>query len=288
LPDDIKQIWSRHVSPDHLRSMATHIWGPESSGMVADHEPQDLLLMKYKHVILDMEHELKGKRVLDLGCNHGLWSYLAHRHGAEMVVGLEPRGMFVDGLNKFADENRLPMKFVQGFETDAKRVIEEFQIDTVILMNVASVCQWEKLFYDLNSLQVPTIISQENVIPDEWVKFSREMMAWMESGPGQQYGFSMQFRNTHHTIRDGLDPVRRKGVDAETGFSVLPSGRFDPDTSPEVKMTKSREYIKNFVQHVGYDIVKETYQTEEIKQSVGSDGLNKLFQWLLLKSKQVD
>ena len=35
---------------------------------------------------------------------------MAHRHGAEYVVGLEPRGMFVKGLNAFAEEHQLPMK----------------------------------------------------------------------------------------------------------------------------------------------------------------------------------
>ena len=48
-------------------------------------------------------------------------------------------------------------------------------------------------------------------------------------------------------------------------------------------MTKSREYVKNFVRHLDYRIVKETYQTEDIRQSVGSDSRHKLFQWLLLK-----
>lgn len=283
MPDDIKHTWDRHVLVDHLRSMAQHIWGPDSLGMLTDYEPQDLLLMKYQHSILDMEHEIRGKRVLDMGCNHGLWSYVAHRHGAEMVVGLEPRGMFTKGLNRFAEEHRMPMKFVQGFDTDAKRVIAEHKIDTALLLSNASTLEWEHLMYDIRLAKVDTIIMQENVIPDEWIQLSPEMRAWMKDGPGQQYGFSMQFRNTTHTMRDGVDPVSRTTVDPDTGYALLPSGRPDPQIKPEVRMTKSREYVKNFVRHLDYRIVKETYQTEDIRQTVGSDSRHKLFQWLLLK-----
>jgi hypothetical protein len=208
---------------------------------------------------------------------------MAHRHGAEMVVGLEPRGMFTNGLNRFAQEHRLPMRFVQGFDTDAKRVIEEHRIDTVMTLSTSFLSTWEHLMYDIRLAKVGTIIMQENVIPDEWVQLSPEMRAWMKDGPGQQYGFTMQFRNTTHTMRDGVDPVGRSTVDPDTGYALLPSGQPDLQAKPEARMTKSREYIKNFVRHLDYRIVKETYQTEDIHQSVGSDSRHKLFQWLLLK-----
>ena len=68
--------WNRHVDATHLRSMAEHVWGPDATAMVENHEPQDALLMKYQHNIVDMEQAIKGKRILDIGCNHGLWSYI--------------------------------------------------------------------------------------------------------------------------------------------------------------------------------------------------------------------
>ena len=47
--------------------MAQHVWGPDATAMVENHEPQDALLMKYQHNIVDMSQALKGKRVLDIG-----------------------------------------------------------------------------------------------------------------------------------------------------------------------------------------------------------------------------
>ncbi len=40
--------------------------------------------------------DLKGKRVLDIGCDHGFWSFLASNRGAKQVLGLD-RGRPIDG-----------------------------------------------------------------------------------------------------------------------------------------------------------------------------------------------
>src|SRR5690348_7260853 len=42
---------------------------------------------------------LKGKRVLDLGCNAGFWSLLAVQAGADHVLGIDGRQMHVDQAN---------------------------------------------------------------------------------------------------------------------------------------------------------------------------------------------
>ena len=42
---------------------------------------------------------LKGKRVLDLGCNAGFWSLNAAEAGADFVLGVDGRQMHVDQSN---------------------------------------------------------------------------------------------------------------------------------------------------------------------------------------------
>lgn len=42
---------------------------------------------------------LKGKRVLDLGCNSGFWSLCAVQEGADFVLGIDARKMFVEQAN---------------------------------------------------------------------------------------------------------------------------------------------------------------------------------------------
>ncbi len=277
--------WNRHVDPAHLRSMAQHVWGPDATAMVENHEPQDALLMKYQHNIVEMEQALRGRRVLDIGCNHGLWSYMAHRHGAEHVVGLEPRGMFTKGLNAFAREHALPMEFVQGHDTDAGRLIEQHSIDTVLLMSQESLIQWERLMFDLRNSHVQWIIMQTAAFPDEWLQPSRELRNWMSQLKDKPpKGYTVQFRVPNATVRSGLDPVSRNKVDPDTGFMLTESGQPEPSEISEIRWTKSRGYIQNFLDHAGYETVKVTDQQQEVKQTVGSDALLKLMQWWLIRN----
>ena len=41
----------------------------------------------------------KGKTILDIGCNEGFWSFEALRHGADCVVGIDGRSIFVQKAN---------------------------------------------------------------------------------------------------------------------------------------------------------------------------------------------
>jgi len=42
---------------------------------------------------------LRGKRVLDLGCNSGFWSLCAIEEGADFVLGIDARPMFIEQAN---------------------------------------------------------------------------------------------------------------------------------------------------------------------------------------------
>lgn len=60
---------------------------------------------------------LKGKRVLDLGCNSGFWSLGAIEKGADFVLGIDARSMFIEQANfvfevKKVDKSRY--KFIVG------------------------------------------------------------------------------------------------------------------------------------------------------------------------------
>jgi len=136
------------VQQGHLRDMAHNIWGDDSRGMMEAFEPSDVLLMKYENTIVNCEKALRGNRVLDMGCNHGLYSYMAARHGARHVVGIEPRGMFVEGLGRFAEQTDLPMEFHRGYDTDMARLVRQHHIDTVMLMSVDDITNWESMMYD--------------------------------------------------------------------------------------------------------------------------------------------
>jgi SAM-dependent methyltransferase len=286
LPNTI-ETWNEHVDQEHLKSMAKHVWGPDATAMVENHVPQDALLMKYQHNIVDMEQALKGKRVLDIGCNHGLWSYMAHRHGAEHVVGLEPRGMFVKGLNAFAKEKQLPMEFVQGYETDALELIERHSIDTVLLMSMEALVPWERLMYDIRHSRAEWIIMQTAAFPDEWLQPSNELKQWIGCYKDKKVqGYTVQFRMPNATVRSALDPIAKDKVDPDTGYRLTNNGQPDPAEVSEIRWTKSRGYIENFLEHAEFETVKVTAQDQDVKQTVGSDALLKLMQWWLIRNKK--
>lgn len=69
---------------------------------------------------------LRGKRVLDLGCNAGFWSLLAARAGCDYVLGIDGRQMHVDQANFVFEVEEIEgdrYDFVAGniFEMDLER-----------------------------------------------------------------------------------------------------------------------------------------------------------------------
>ena len=134
--NNAKQLWDDHINVEHLREMALHIWGEDSRAMMANFEPTDAILMKYQNNIANCERAIRGNRVLDLGCNNGLYSYAAMRHGASHVVGVEPRGMFVDGLNAFSRKHNFPMEFCREYDSALPELLKEHKIDTVLMMGM--------------------------------------------------------------------------------------------------------------------------------------------------------
>ena len=69
---------------------------------------------------------LKGKRVLDLGCNSGFWSLCAIQEGADFVLGIDARQMFVDQANfvfkvKEVDSNRYKFVAKNVFNIDFQK-----------------------------------------------------------------------------------------------------------------------------------------------------------------------
>ena len=63
-------------------------------GMVNRHEQRRSYF--FDPLVRALGGSLRGRRVLDLGCNAGLWSLLAVQAGAEFVLGIDGRSTFVE------------------------------------------------------------------------------------------------------------------------------------------------------------------------------------------------
>lgn len=281
------QHWNMNTSAEDLASMATHVWGAESRDMAEQFIPSDSILMKYQHTIIDFEHAIRGRRVLDVGSGHGLWSYLMHRHGAAHVIGMEPRGMFVDGLNTFVEEKDISMEFIRGYDTDVQSLITKHNIDTVVLMGIDDLVQWEKLMYDIKKTPVEWIIMQTDSIPDTWIEFDKQLEKFAESGPGMPIGFTLHFRSQNGSTRSGINTLYKELADPTTGYQhTTPDGKLDTSRSEVIMSKKSRYYIKNFLEHAGYTIEQSTIQKEIPTQTASPTAQHKLFHWQLLNNKK--
>jgi tRNA (mo5U34)-methyltransferase len=94
LQSRIQQLGRWHYRFEFDGGITTPIW---SDDRVNRHEERS-------HYFFDRLLEvaggsLRGRRVLDLGCNSGFWSLKAIEAGAEFVLGIEGRPMHVDQAN---------------------------------------------------------------------------------------------------------------------------------------------------------------------------------------------
>ena len=275
------------MDAEHLRSMAMHIWGEDSRAMMEVFRPTESMLMKYYHNILLCEKALRGKRVLDLGCNHGIYSYAALRHGASHVVGVEPRGMFVKGLNAFAEQHDLEMEFHRAYDTDMPRLLREHDIDTVMLMGVDSITNWENMMHELRRSDVQWVIMQATALPDTWIEFNKEVLDYAKSGDGMPCGFTLHFHDHNSGTRSGMNPLNKDQADPDTGFQhIAPDGRLDLSGSRYFQSMRSRSYIRNFIDHAGFAVEHSRVQEEPLPCATSRASAHGLYQWYLLNNEK--
>ena len=280
-------VWDQHADPEHIRRMASNIWGEDSDAAMARFRPSESTLMKYEHNIVNCDQALRGHRVLDMGCNHGLYSYMALRHGASHVTGVEPRGMYASGLDRFARDNGLAMEFRRGYDTDLSRLVREHNTDTVLLMSVDDITNWENMMYDLRRSHVKWVIMQVTALPDTWLDFGPGLREYALSGAGMPTGFTLHYDSYNSDPRAGFNPLHRDSADPDTGYQHLDhDGNLDMSRSHNFRRCRSRQYIRKFIEHVGFHVERSAVQPKAIPTSASRSASHGLYQWYLLRNQK--
>lgn len=275
-------MWDSHADLVHLRDMALQIWGQDAEAMMRDFQPTEAMLTKYEHLIVNCDKAIRGHRVLDMGCGHGLWSYMSMRHGASHVVGVEPRGMFVRGLNEFADKHQLPMQFCLGYDTDLARLLHEHDIDTVILSEMEALTDWDSMMRDVRRSSVKWVILQVTGMPDDWITFDREV----HSGADKLVGYTLHYETHNSTMRSGINPFYKDRVDKDTGYQHTDSeGNFDPDTGRVFSHKRSSQYLRTVIDQAGFTVEIHKIQPKAIPDTYQWGMSHGLVQWYLLRNK---
>lgn len=283
----LQAMWDQHADPDHVKDMALHIWGQDGQAAMTRFRPSESLLMKYEQNIIKCDQALRGQRVLDMGCNHGLYAYMAMRHGASHVMGIEPRGMYVNGLNDFARQNDLPMEFRRGHDTDLSRLVREHKTDTVIMMSVDDITNWENMMYDLRRSDVQWVIMQMTALPDTWIEHNQAVRDYAELGAGMPTGFTLHYEDHNSDTRAGLNPMHKDTADPDTGYQHLDhDGNLDISRSQNFRSFRSRQYIRKFIEHVGFHVERSEVQSKSMPNSSSRSASSGLYQWYLLRNEK--
>jgi len=279
--------WESNVDPQHLRDIAQHIWGDDSQALMREFQPTPGLLMNYQHTILDCEHALRGRRVLDLGCNNGIYSYLASRHGAAHVLGVEPRGMFVKGLNAFAEQHQLDMEFKRGYDSDLARLVREHDTDTVMMLGMDELINWERSIRTLRDSGVEWIVLRMTSIPDAWVGFMDGITEMASKGAGMPVGFTLHYEGHNSDTRAGMNDNYRDQADPDTGYQHIgPAGGFQPEHSKVFYNRRSTQYIRRFIESVGMTVSHTKMQGSAMPESPALPASLGLYQWYLLQNQK--
>jgi tRNA (mo5U34)-methyltransferase len=157
---------------------------------------------------------LKGKRVLDLGCNAGFWSLQAIEAGCDYVLGIDGRQMHIDQANlvfevKQVDKSRYQFRTGNVFTEDFSR---EGPFDVVLCLGLLyHVSRPVELFEKISAVNTDVLV--------------------VDTATSMAGGASMKFR--HESIDAApnavdyemvFDPSRRAVIDMVRcfGYSVVP------------------------------------------------------------------
>lgn len=94
----------------------------------------DYPAVKWRHFADVIPKSLKGKTVLDIGCNAGFYAMEMKRRGADRVLGLDSRDEYLAQARFAAEVNGLDLEFRKMSVYDVGKLRETF--DLVIFMGV--------------------------------------------------------------------------------------------------------------------------------------------------------
>jgi tRNA (mo5U34)-methyltransferase len=120
-----------------------------------DHFLGDYPMVKWRRFANALPQNLRGKTVLDIGCNGGFYSIEMKRRGAERVVGIDTEDLYLSQAGFAAAVCRLDIDFRKLSVYDVGELGEKF--DLVLFMGV---------FYHLRHPLLALDLIREHVVKD--------------------------------------------------------------------------------------------------------------------------
>lgn len=130
-----KLAWDKNVPKEIITEYVYTVYGNESKYYAENWYPDDRYLVRYLHNIHRNQHNINGKRILEVGPGHGLWLLLCYLYGAKEVYGIEPRMHTKDGINQFYLNKNFTGKIYTGSDKDIPTICKDIEFDTVLLLD---------------------------------------------------------------------------------------------------------------------------------------------------------
>jgi tRNA (mo5U34)-methyltransferase len=132
----IEPVWTPLAIEQRIRQLGKWFHNMELRGVptAPDHFLGDYPGFKWRNFSHAIPGDLRGKSVLDIGCNAGFYSIEMKKRGADRVLGIDFDETYLEQARFAAEVNEMEIEFRQLSVYDVGRLGEKF--DVVIVMGV--------------------------------------------------------------------------------------------------------------------------------------------------------
>lgn len=165
-----------------LRELGRWFHNMELGGVwtAPDHFLGDYPRMKFRHFAHAIPDDLRGKSVLDIGCNGGFYSLEMKRRGADRVVGVDFDDQYLNQARFAAEVSGLEIEFRKLSVYNVAELGERF--DIVLFMGVLYHLRHPLLALDL----IHTHVAKDLVIFQSMQRGSKDVEPVAEDYPFQE------------------------------------------------------------------------------------------------------
>jgi tRNA (mo5U34)-methyltransferase len=156
----LEKTWSPTDIEQRVRQLGRWFHNMDLRGVrtAPDHFLGDYPGFKWRNFSHAIPHDLRGKSVLDIGCNAGFYSMEMKKRGAQRVVGIDFDESYLQQARFAAEVNELEIEFRQLSVYDVAALGEKF--DVVLFMGV---------LYHLRHPLLALDLIREHVVKDLFV-----------------------------------------------------------------------------------------------------------------------
>lgn len=141
--------WTPDKIQEEVRRLGTWFHNMNLCGVqtAADHFLGDYPAVKWNRFAKAIPEDLRGKTVLDIGCNAGFYSQEMKRRGADRVLGIDDNEHYLEQARFAAEVNQLDIEFRRLSVYEVAKLRETF--DLVLYMGVLYHLRYPLLSLDL-------------------------------------------------------------------------------------------------------------------------------------------